>query len=579
MRTFAQKPKATQQTTLSKSTTPGREHFGESHEVNSILHLQRTIGNQAVQRVLQTEAKELEARLAITASSYFTHDFSQMSVHAKSPASVQAKLMVSPEEEIYEEEADRVSEQVMHIPEPPGQKPEGLQAKRVGSGDLGQTVAPSIVDEVLSSPGQPLDTAARNFMELRFGHDFSGVRIHTDTKAAKATQAINALAFTVGRDVAFGAGQYVPGTTTGQRLLAHELTHVIQQQAAPCTARVPADGEAAGAGITTPPKKSGVSRKGEPGFGNKPRALTPAEVKKFKSWEKGVDEALDVLTPFIRIRGNAFLDQWLTQMISAKSDAQAPAEEEKDYWIVALLGNLLWAASVFVPGAGVIKGAAAGMGSFKAGAEAFRVAGRAGLGTETARATGIAVEQVAKGGMTSLGKTMYATMNVGGGIAASGVVQRWATDPSGDPTGKELVALVLNTKRKEMGEALERQEERLAYDLVLNGFTFDRFQKGRTKYMTAVEEALWANLFPSIAKDDLNAIYKSGLNAINGALADFKKQYRAWRDNIQRCTARFFVPMTQRPHTEDWPEEIRSGREKPLDYCRRRLPFKPKLDF
>jgi hypothetical protein len=551
-----------------------------------------------VQRTLQADAQEPEAGLTAAASPRFGHDFSQIPIHPPAAGAVQTKLAINKAGDEYEQEADRISEQVMRMPEPrrqracacggacpkcqmeqPGQEHERLQTKHVGSGDPGQTVAPSIVDEVLSSPGQPLDTATRSLMEPRFGHVFSGVRIHTDTKAAEAAQTINALAFTVGRDVAFGAGQYVPGTSTGQRLLAHELTHVIQQRAAPCTARVSADGGAAGVGITTPAKKSEVNRQGEPGFGNKPRALTPAEVKKFKSWEKGVDDALDVMTPFIRTRGNAFLDQWLTQMISAKSEAQAPAEEEKDYWIVALLGNLLWAASVFVPGAGVIKGAAAGMGSFKAGAEAFRVAGRAGLGTEAARATGIAVEQVATGGMTSLGKTMYATMTVGGGIAASGVVQRWATDPSGDPTGKELVALVLNTKRTEMGKVLERNEERLAYDLVLNGFTLDRFQKGRTKYMTAVEEALWANLFPSIPKDDLNAIYKSGLNAINGALADFKKQYRAWRDNIRRCTARFFVPMTQRPHTEDWPEEIRSGREQPLDYCRRRLPFKPKLDF
>src|SRR5262245_24830216 len=574
MRTFGQQqnqPQKRVSASQARSNTPSSEPDLPSHP---LLHLQRTIGNEAVQRMLQANAEPPPA------------------------AAIQTKLTINQPGDKYEQEADRVSEQVMRMPEPqlqracacggecpncqraqPGREPENLQTKHVGSGVPGQTVAPSIVDEVLSSPGQPLDTATRSLMEPRFGHVFSGVRIHTDTKAAEAAQTINALAFTVGRDIAFGAGQYVPGTSTGQRLLAHELTHVIQQRAAPCTARVPAGGGAAGVGITTPAKKNEVNRQGVHGFGHKPRALTPAEVKKFKSWEKGVDDALDVLTPFIRIRGNAFLDQWLTQMISAKSEAQAPEEEEKDYWIVALLGNLLWAASVFVPGAGVIKGVAAGMGSFKAGAEAFRVAGRAGLGTEAARATGIAVEQVATGGMTSLGKTMYSTMVVGGGIAASGVVQRWATDPSGDPTGKELVALVLNTKRKEMGKALERNEERLAYDLVLNGFTFDRFQKGRTKYMTAVEEALWVNLFPSIPKDDLNAIYKSGLNAINGALADFKKQYRTWRDNIQRCTARFFVPLTDIPHREDWPEEITSGREQPLDYCRRRLPFKPKLDF
>jgi hypothetical protein len=67
-------------------------------------------------------------------------------------------------------------------------------------------------------------------MEPRFGHDFSRVRVHTDSKAAESARAVNALAYTVGRDVVFGAGQHVPGTSAGQRLLAHELAHVVQQK-------------------------------------------------------------------------------------------------------------------------------------------------------------------------------------------------------------------------------------------------------------------------------------------------------------------------------------------------------------
>ena len=92
------------------------------------------------------------------------------------------------------------------------------------------TVVPSIVHKVLSSAGQPLDTGTRAFMESRFGHDFSKVRIHTDAKAAESARAVNALAYTVGRDVVFGAEQYTPGTMQGRRLLAHELTHVVQQR-------------------------------------------------------------------------------------------------------------------------------------------------------------------------------------------------------------------------------------------------------------------------------------------------------------------------------------------------------------
>lgn len=89
---------------------------------------------------------------------------------------------------------------------------------------------PPIVSEVLRTPGQPLDVAIRAFMEPRFRHDFSQVRIHTDARAAESARAINALAYTVGRDVVFGVGQYTPETITGRQLLAHELTHVVQQQ-------------------------------------------------------------------------------------------------------------------------------------------------------------------------------------------------------------------------------------------------------------------------------------------------------------------------------------------------------------
>ena len=88
---------------------------------------------------------------------------------------------------------------------------------------------PPIVHEVLRSPGQPLDAGTRSFMEPRFGHDFSGVRVHTDAKAAESAQEVNALAYTVASDVVFGGGQYILGTTAGRRLMAHELTHVMQQ--------------------------------------------------------------------------------------------------------------------------------------------------------------------------------------------------------------------------------------------------------------------------------------------------------------------------------------------------------------
>jgi hypothetical protein len=88
---------------------------------------------------------------------------------------------------------------------------------------------PPVVHEVLRSPGLPLDANTRSFMEPRFGHDFSRVRVHTDARASESARAVNALAYTVGRNVVFEAGHYAPDTGEGRRLLAHELTHVMQQ--------------------------------------------------------------------------------------------------------------------------------------------------------------------------------------------------------------------------------------------------------------------------------------------------------------------------------------------------------------
>jgi hypothetical protein len=90
---------------------------------------------------------------------------------------------------------------------------------------------PPIVHEVLRSPGQPLDGATRAFMNQRFGHDFSRVRIHSGGAAEQSAQDVNANAYTVGHKIVFGAAQFAPGTERGNRLLAHELAHVVQQGA------------------------------------------------------------------------------------------------------------------------------------------------------------------------------------------------------------------------------------------------------------------------------------------------------------------------------------------------------------
>jgi len=103
-----------------------------------------------------------------------------------------------------------------------------VQRSAVAGGQAAPTLPPA-VHETLRAPGQPLDPTTRAFMEPRFGQSFGYLRVHNDGKAAESARAINALAYTVGQHIVFGAGQYMPHTMSGKGLLAHELAHVVQQ--------------------------------------------------------------------------------------------------------------------------------------------------------------------------------------------------------------------------------------------------------------------------------------------------------------------------------------------------------------
>lgn len=111
-------------------------------------------------------------------------------------------------------------------------KKKGRLQRKGSQGNEGAGLAPGLVHDVLRSPGQPLDTGTRAFMEPRFGRDFSGVRVHADAQAAESARRVNALAYTVGQDLVFAQGRYAPGTPSGARLLAHELAHTVQQRSA-----------------------------------------------------------------------------------------------------------------------------------------------------------------------------------------------------------------------------------------------------------------------------------------------------------------------------------------------------------
>lgn len=163
------------------------------------------------------------------------------------PAVMQPKLLVGKVDDPLEQDADAQAERVMRMPDPGSrlatspprvsrkcaacEKDEKLQTKPAGPRRSVDT-APSIVHEVLRSSGHTLDSTARAFMEQRFGYDFSRVNVHTDTRAVASSLAMNATAYAVGHHLVFGKDLYQPGTMDGRRLIAHELAHVIQQNAA-----------------------------------------------------------------------------------------------------------------------------------------------------------------------------------------------------------------------------------------------------------------------------------------------------------------------------------------------------------
>jgi Domain of unknown function (DUF4157) len=148
----------------------------------------------------------------------FPHNFSRAAVHHTSPLSAQAQSTANSPADVYEQEAERVSEQLMSMQPEDAQEHSGRN-----------TLTPLASSHAVRPSGQPLDETTRGFMEQRFGHDFSHVRVHTDSLSAAAAESVHSRAFTIGRDVVFAVGQYSPASAEGRRLLAHELTHVVQQ--------------------------------------------------------------------------------------------------------------------------------------------------------------------------------------------------------------------------------------------------------------------------------------------------------------------------------------------------------------
>jgi len=169
----------------------------------------------------------------------------------KKQAGAAGSLKVGPKDDRFEREADAMADRVMRMPDPSAEdahgplssagmgvqrkcssceeEEESIQRKASGDGPL--SVSPSLDSGIRNSRGGgvPMSSDLRGYYEPRFGADFSGVRLHSDSRAASLATGVGAHAFTVGSDIFFAAGQFQPGTDGGRRLLAHELTHTIQQ--------------------------------------------------------------------------------------------------------------------------------------------------------------------------------------------------------------------------------------------------------------------------------------------------------------------------------------------------------------
>ena len=243
---------------MKQGSTRGRESldtsrlrtrvFPSNRPAPSLADLRLTPGDQALQWMLRGVPDGFAA------------------AHTNSPLPIQTKLTVNTPGDAYEQEADRIAERVMRMPEP-GETPVGsvarsaagvqrrcacgggcprcqgererdseqLPMKPVGPGigiaTPGAAEVPPIVHEVLRASGQPLDQSTRAFMEPRFGREFGDVRVNHDRHAADSASGVNAKAYAVGKDIVFGHGQFEPETLEGQRLIAHELAHVSQQAA------------------------------------------------------------------------------------------------------------------------------------------------------------------------------------------------------------------------------------------------------------------------------------------------------------------------------------------------------------
>ena len=249
MRAFAHKPEPTRKTGPNTPADTGWASPVGNPEARSGLLSRRAIGNQAERRVPRARTDDRGANLASDQSPVVGHDFSRIPVRASVQRSIQPKPKVGAPGDRYEQEADQVAARVVRQgghdvgghggaerqAGPVWLPLEGESANqtnnRIGA-EPETNIAKSAI-EPGSSLGKPLDAGTREEMGRKLGFDFGNVRIHTDAPAVYLNKGLNARAATHGSDIFFNEGEYDPSSSGGRELLAHELTHVVQQAGMP----------------------------------------------------------------------------------------------------------------------------------------------------------------------------------------------------------------------------------------------------------------------------------------------------------------------------------------------------------
>jgi hypothetical protein len=458
-------------------------------------------------------------------------DFSRISVHAKTPVGIQPKLTIGAPGDAFEQEADRVAEQVMRMPEPPArsQVPTGLikhpvapsNQVQTNTGNRGGTAAPPIVHDVLRSTGQPLDAATRAFMEPRFGHDFSKVRVHADARAAESARSMNALAYTVGRDLVFGSGQYETRGARGRALLAHELVHTVQQgQAVSSTGGRVEPGnnrletKASPAASQTGSEHSGIRQRTDLAIQLQHASPKGTNKNQSEAMQKQSDEIAERLQGV----GKRFLDEWFSAMSGGANSIPEPADPEAGlYWDIALAGNLAWAA------------------------------------------TGL------------LAPELVVPVSFAGAAIGSGAVQKsFAISP---PAGKPHVISSLAQARDLMEPNLKSKVTEAVADILQKKITNKDLQ----------DQILWNELFFVPYDKKFQVMVATAQKRTEAALSDFMSQYKAWRKEIDELVRNERTPsywmggpesamglavyLLAPPHTGESTE------------IEKKHPFKPKLKF